>query len=172
MNIKLRIKLKEIKDSLIKSWYRLMTPIANAITKYEEYNYNKRKNEVRQWTDEYAMQRCAKLVAKRLINCSKDYGRELSFDVAEWCNYDYRTGQSIRDFVTDQHKDEKLELWGYEKISMFSVDRIGELTDLLKKELEKYNIIDCEYMVNNYLKQNGWVARDYKRTLTIKLKDR
>ena len=33
MNIKLRIKLKEIKDNLIESWYSLMTPIANAITK-------------------------------------------------------------------------------------------------------------------------------------------
>ena len=171
MNIKLRIKLKEIKNSLIKSWYRLMTPIANAITKYEEYSYNKRKNEVRQWTDEYAMQRCAKLVAKRLINCSKDYGRELKFDVAEWCNYDYRTGQSISDFIVDQHRDKKLKLWGYENVSMFSVDILEESTDLLKKELEKYDMIDCKYMVNNYLKQNGWVARGYKKTLVVRLKN-
>ena len=64
MNIKLRIKLKELKDSLIKSWYKLMTPIANAIIKYSDYKYHKRKKEVKQWTDEYAIKRCAKLVVK------------------------------------------------------------------------------------------------------------
>jgi len=172
MSIKLRIKLKEIKDNLIKSWYRLMTPIADAVIKYGDYSYKKRKDEVRQWTDEYAMQRCAKLVVKRLINCSKDYERRLEFDIAEWCDYDYVSGQSIRDFVTDQHNDKKLKLWGYEKVSIFSVNRIEKLTDLLKKESEKYGMINCEYIIDDYLKQNGWVARGYKKTLTIKLKDR
>ena len=76
MNIKLRIKLKELKDNLTKFWYKLMTPIANAIIKYGEYSYNKRKEEVRQWTDEYAIKRCAKLVVKRLVSCSKDYEYE------------------------------------------------------------------------------------------------
>jgi len=169
MNVKLRIKLKEIKDDLINLWYNLMTPIANAITKYEEYSYNKRKEEVKQWTDEYAMQRCAKLVVKRLISCSKYYEYELKFDVAESCDYDYVNGQSIRDFIVDQHNDEKLKLWGYEKISMFSLGRIEELTDLLKKELEKYDMIDCKYIIDDYLKQNGWAARDYKKTLVVKL---
>ena len=170
MNIKLRIKLKEIKDNLIESWYSLMTPIANAVTKYEEYSYNKRKNEVRQWTDEYAIQRCAKLIVKRLISCSKDYECELNFDVAEWCDYDYVNGQSIRDFIVDQHNDKKLKLWGYENVSMFSVDILEESTDLLKKELEKYDMIDCKYIIDDYLKSNSWVARGYRKTLIVKLK--
>lgn len=45
-----------------------------------------------------------------------------------------------------------------------------ELTDLLKVELEKYDMIDCEYVVEEYLKQ-GWVASDYKKTLVVKLKE-
>lgn len=170
MNIKLRIKLKEIKDNLIKSWYRLMTPVANAIIKYEEYSYNKRKEEVRQWTDDYAIKRCAKLVVKKLVNCSKMYEHKLEFDVAEWCDYDYVNGDTIREFITDQYKDKKLQSWGYERISMFSVDKMEELTDLLKKELEKYDMIDCEYIINDYLKQS-WRAKDYRKTLIVKLKD-
>lgn len=169
MNIKLRIKLKELKDNLTKFWYKLMTPIANAIIKYGEYSYNKRKEEVRQWTDEYAIKRCAKLVVKRLISCSKDYECELDFNVAEWCDYDYVNGQSVRDFIVDQDKDKKLKLWGYENVSMFSVDGAEELTDLLKKELEKYDMMDCKYIIYDYLKQS-WRARDYRKTLVVKLK--
>ncbi|BDR74247.1 hypothetical protein K144316041_p20860 (plasmid) [Clostridium tetani] len=170
MNIRLRIKLKEIKDNLIKSWYRLMTPIANAIIKYEEYSHSKREKEVKQWTDEYAIKRCAKLVVKRLIGYSKDYECELNFDVSEWCNYDFFNGQTIRTFIVNQDKDKKLKLWGYEKISIFSVDRIEELTDLLKKELEKYDMmIDCECITGDYIKQS-WRAREYRKTLVVRLK--
>lgn len=169
MNIKLRIKLKELKDSLIKLWYKLMTPIANFIIEYSDYKYHQRKKEVRQWTDEYAIKRCAKLVVKRLISCSKDYECKLDFDVAEWCDYDYVNGQSVRDFIVDQDKDKKLKQWGYENVSMFSVDGAEELTDLLKKELEKYDMVDCKYIIYDYLKQS-WRARDYRKTLVVKLK--
>lgn len=147
-----------------------MTPVANAIIKYSDYKYHKRKKEVKQWTDEYAIKRCAKLVVKKLVSCSKDYEYELNFDVAEWCDYDYVNGQSVRDFIVDQDKDKKLKQWGYERISMFSVDRIEELTDLLKKELEKYDMVDCECVTYEYLKQS-WRAKDYRKTLVVKLKD-
>ena len=101
------------------------------------------------------------------MSYSKDYECELDFDVTEWCDYDYVNGQSVRDFIVDQDKDKKLKQWGYENVSMFSVDGAEELTDLLKKELEKYDMVDCKYIIYDYLKQS-WRARDYRKTLVVK----
>lgn len=169
MNIKLRIKLKEIKDGLIKSWYRSMTPTANAIIKYEEYSFKKREKEVKQWADEYAIKRCAKSVLSKLINSRSIYAT-LFFEIGECCSYfDLINGQTIRDFAINQRKDKKLKLWGY-KLPRYDVNRLEELTDLLKKELEKNSMIFCEYVKYDYI-ESGYDIENYKKTLIVKLKD-
>ena len=169
MNIKLRIKLKELKDNLVRFWYKLMTPIANDIINYSDYKYHERKKEVRKWSDEYAVKRCAKLVIKRLINCSDFYEGCLRFDVAEWCNYDYANNNTIEQFIIDQDIDVKLKQWGRERLSMVSVNRIKMITNLLKIELEKNSMIDCEYIIDKQL-QDSWRATNYKKTLVVRLK--
>lgn len=166
INIKLRLKIKNIKKKLIATWYFLMKPIAYLIKKsdrYHNYRYNNKQDKINSWTDEKAIELFSKILIKQFIRCNN---RSEVFVVAEYGNVDEDI-VTIRDHLISQRENQDLKSWGY-KLPYFDVNRIEKLTELLRIELGKYNEIKCEYIVDKAKYSYCGRSSKYVKTLIVK----
>lgn len=168
MNIKRYKQIKSIKEKLISGWYFCMKPLAYILVKYDNWYYKHKKKVLSNWTDKYVIKRYTKIFIKKLINSRY---KEECFEIADYISYDDDDEQTILDAIKNVHRD-KLSDWCYYTNYKNSVDRIEQLTNLFKQELEKYSEIECTYFNRRDKNKYCSLPSGYKKTLKVIFKNK
>lgn len=172
LSVKTRLKIENTKSKLIATWYKLMKPIAYLIRKHEKWQgniYKKKMKKVEQWSTEYVIKLYAKELVTNIVKMAKYNRSKEEIFVCDKAFEDYDNAYTILAMM--QHsKNKDISEWVYRKYSIFDenleINRM--LTDLLQKELKRYDNIEAEYVIHDKLK-NGWDMKGYEKTLAIKL---
>lgn len=193
MNIKMLKLKKKLNKSLRATWYTLMKPLANFLTKMSNKKHLKLKKECENISDEELMAKFAKYIVKDLIDC--EYVRQKEFIVAhKYSIYDddfeERIMYQLRN-IKSSCKDKILKNWYYHnkkaRIYYYAddngrkelIDYEIKLNTLLKQELDKLEGVHTEYVdvrkimviladsdyYNEWLNQIG-----YEKSLIVRLK--
>lgn len=164
LSIKTRIKIKTLKNKLIATWYFMMKPLACIAIKIDKHKHEKRKEKISKLADENAIRLYSKILVRRMI---KYNDKQEEFVVAEWCDNEYDL-QTIIDYIQSQRDNDLLRSWAY-KLPWRDVDRTEKLTELLRLELEKYDGIECKYIIDDKITNYSYRCKNYKKTLVVEL---
>jgi len=136
--------------------------LSDLIDNHKDKKYKRNQVKINKWTDEYAINLCSKVIIKDMVKYNEN--KEV-FVVAEWCNTEYDI-KTISDYITKQRSNKDLKSWGY-KLPWNDENRIEELTDLLKLELEKHEEITCNYIIDKEKYSWGGCSHRYVKTLIV-----
>ena len=169
MNIKNIQRRKELKDSLVQIWYKLMKPLVDLIDNIDDKKYKKVRKKAKSLTDEEAMD----IVIKRIMKRIKKYGK---FDdeivICSRIKNKYCDNE-LYNFIKDinwSDSNRVLTEWSYiNRYKMVeNIEYTEKLVDILKMKLDKIKGVKTKY----YIEENvNWHYENYKRTLRISLEE-
>lgn len=169
MNINKIKKRREMKDKLIKVYYKIVSPIARSIEKIEKRKFNNLKNKAMSLTPE----EFSNLLANEVIRHIKKTGKfNRDIILCEGCkdfySYDEYTSHSLNGFIEYLGKENKLLYYCtlYNDNMYKQIDTKEQILNLLMENLNKIEGINVEFYID---KDNFRLYENYRKTLKIYL---